>query len=355
MNNTDSYRRTVLAILVVIITVAFVAVMRRFLVTLLLAGVLTAIIHPVYRKLLALFRGRAKLAAATTMLLLVLLVVLPLIAFVGVLVSQAIQVSSGVGPVIQQQLAQRDQWSEKISHLPFAEQVLPYREQVVQKVGEATAALGRFVVGKVSDVTKGTVSFIVQLVILLYAMFFFLMDGKAILGTIMNHLPFSPDDRARLVDRFSSVARATLTSTVVIGVLQGTMGGAGFAVAGIPGAVFWGTVMTVFAMIPGVGTALVWVPAAIYLVFDGRTVTTIVFALYFILVVGMIDNLLRPRLVGRGTKMHELLVLLSTLGGIMVFGVLGFILGPVVAALFITLWDMQGESMRGPTQHSRDA
>ena len=355
MNNTDSYRRTVLAILVVIITVAFVAVMRRFLVTLLLAGVFTAIIHPGYRKLLSLFRGRAKLAAATTMLILVLLVVVPVIAFLGVLVSQAIQVSSGAGPTIQEQLANRDRLTEKIAQLPFADQLLPYREQAIQKLGEAAAALGRFVVGKVSDVTRGTVSFIVQLVILLYAMFFFLMDGKAILGTIMNHLPLSPDDRTRLVDRFSSVARATLTGTVVVGVLQGTMGGFGFAVAGIPGAVFWGTVMTVFAMIPGVGTALVWVPAAIYLGVNGRTVATIVFALYFVLVVGMIDNVLRPRLVGRGTQMHELLVLLSTLGGIMFFGVLGFILGPVVAALFITLWDMQGESMREQPQRNRGA
>jgi predicted PurR-regulated permease PerM len=201
-------------------------------------------------------------------------------------------------------------------------------------------------VGKLSAITRGTVTFIANLVLMLYAMYFFLMDGPALLRTIMGYLPLSEPERARLVERFASVSISTLKSTVVIGMVQGFLGAIGLAVAGIPGAVFWGTIMTVFAMIPAVGTALVWVPAAIYLATMGKTITTIVFSLYFILVVGTADNLLRPRLVGRGSQMHELLVLLSTFGGIMAFGVVGFILGPVIAALFITLWDIQGASVR---------
>ena len=346
MSVTDSYRRSFLAILVVVVTVAFIAVMKNFLVTIMLAGVFTAIVHPAHRRVLRFFRGRAKLAAAVTMLLLILLVVIPCVWFVGVLVKQAIDISSGAGPMIQEQMAHRDAWAERLSNLPFADRILPYREEAMQKGAEAVSALGRFVVGKLSDITRGTLAFIVQLVLMLYSMFFFLIDGAALLRGMMSHLPLSPAERARLVNRFASVSIATLKSTVVIGVAQGTLGGVGFAVAGIPGAVFWGTVMTVFAMIPGVGTALVWVPAAIYLVATGHVLKTIFFALYFILVVGTLDNLLRPRLVGRGTQMHELLVLLSTLGGIMLFGIVGFILGPVIAALFITLWDIQGESMR---------
>jgi predicted PurR-regulated permease PerM len=346
MQIPESYRRTFLTILVVIITVAFVLVMRRFLVTVMLAAVFTAMVFPVYRRVRVLFRGRTKLAAATTMLLLILVVILPCVAFVGVLVKQAVEISSGAGPMIQERFAQRGEWSERLSGLPFAEKILPYREEALQKGAEAAAAIGRFAVGKLSDVTRGTVSFILQLVLMLYAMFFFLMDGKNLMRSIGAQLPLSPEDRTRLVERFLSVSRATLTSTVVIGALQGTLGGVGFAVAGIPAAVFWGTVMTVLAMIPGIGTALVWIPAAVYLAVTRGAVATVVFALYFVLVVGMVDNLLRPRLVGRGTQMHELLVLLATLGGIMVFGIVGFILGPVIAALFITLWEIQGAAMR---------
>lgn len=347
MNVSPSYRRAFLTILLVAITLAFILVMRRFLVTLLLASVFSAIIHPAYRRVLKLFRGRAKLASATTVLILIVLVILPSVAFVGVLVRQAVEISSGAGPMIQEQMAQREVWRERLSNVPLAARLLPYQEEALQKGAEAAAALGGFVVGKLSDITRGTISFIVQLVLMLYAMFFFLIDGRDLLRGAMRHLPLSPEEGTRLIDRFASVSIATLKSTVVVGVVQGTMGGLGFAVAGIPGAVFWGTIMTVFAMIPGVGTALVWIPAAVFLAVTGHVTKMIFFALYFILVVGMLDNLLRPRLVGKGTQMHELLVLLSTLGGIMLFGIVGFILGPVVAALFITLWDIQGESMRG--------
>lgn len=347
MNVKESYRRIFLAILVTGITLALFMVLRSFLVTLMLAGIFTAIIHPAYRRLLRLFRGRQKLTAAVTMILVVLVVVIPAVWFVSILVGQALHISSGAGPMIQEQMSHRDEWRSKLSNLPFAEYLLPYQDQAIQKGSEAAAAVGRFVVGKLSDITRGTVSFIVQLVLMLYAMYFFLVDGRDLLRAVMRHMPLSPLERERLVQRFASVSIATLKSTIVIGAIQGTLGGIGFAVTGISGAVFWGTVMTVFAMIPGVGTALVWVPTAVYLAVTGRVTATIVFALYFILVVGMIDNLLRPRLVGKGTQMHELLVLLSTLGGILAFGIVGFILGPVIAALFITIWDIQGESMQG--------
>jgi len=207
----------------------------------------------------------------------------------------------------------------------------------------------------VKDLTRGTVNLIVHAVLMFYAMYFFFMDGPRILRTTTQYLPMSEAERNRLIDRFTAVSVATIKSTVVIGVVQGTLGGAGFAVAGIPGAVFWGAVMVVLAMIPGVGTALVWIPAVAYLLIVGRITTAIVLALYFILVVGMIDNLLRPRLVGKGTQMHELLVLLSTLGGLMAFGLVGFIIGPVIASLFITLWEIQGTPERESNPPVRDA
>jgi predicted PurR-regulated permease PerM len=145
-----------------------------------------------------------------------------------------------------------------------------------------------------------------------------------------------------MVEKFISVTRATLKGTILIGAAQGLLGGLAFWAVGIDGPIFWGTVMTVLSIIPGVGGALVLVPAAIVLGATGEVGRAIGLALFCALVVGSVDNLLRPRLVGKDTKMHELLIFFSTLGGLMFFGATGFILGPILAALFVTAWEMFG-------------
>jgi hypothetical protein len=160
----------------------------------------------------------------------------------------------------------------------------------------------------------------------------------------MYYLPLSSKDEVRLMAKFSSVTRATLKGTLVIGVIQGGMAGIGLAVAGVGGAVFWGTIMVVLSIIPGIGTALVWVPAAIYLLAVGKVLAAVLLIVYCALIVGSVDNLLRPRLVGRDTRMPDLMILLGTIGGILLFGIVGFILGPVIAALFITVWEIYGSA-----------
>jgi len=354
MSIANTYHRAFLAILVGAITIAFFVVMKSFLITLMLAGIFTAIMYPAYRRALRMCRGRAQVASGLTVTLIVAVAVLPFIAFVGLLVSQGIQISNSAAPMIEQQVTD-GHWGERLSKLPFADKIRPYQDELLKKGSEAASTVAGFVVGKLSDITRGTVNFIANLVLMLYAMYFFFMDGPALLRTIGAFLPLTLAERERLLDRFAAVSIATLKGTVVIGLAQGLLGTIAFAVVHIPGSIFWGTIMTVSAMIPGVGTALVWIPAAIYLVMTGKIVTVIVFSLYFILVVGTIDNLLRPRLVGRGTQMPEMLVLLSTLGGIIAFGIVGFILGPVVAALFITLWQIQGESVRDPADRAGNA
>jgi predicted PurR-regulated permease PerM len=177
-------------------------------------------------------------------------------------------------------------------------------------------------------------------------MFFFLMDGGRILDRILYYLPLPPEDEARMVDKFVSVSRATLKGTVIIGVIQGALAGVALAVAGVQGAVFWGTIMTVLSIIPGVGTALVWAPAAIYLMATGHVFAGVALFVFCGAIVGSVDNFLRPRLVGKDTQMHDLLILFSTLGGLLLFGVVGFIIGPILAALFVTVWDIYGTAFR---------
>jgi predicted PurR-regulated permease PerM len=354
MSTSSGYHRIFLAILVGIITVAFLVVMRSFLITMMLAAIFTAMLYPGYRLMLSWCHERARVASALYTSLIALLVVIPAIAFVSVVVSQAIQLSEGAGTLIRDQVVHGD-LNEKLSHIPFIDRIMPHREQILTKSSQITAAIAGFVVDRAKSFTKSTLNVIAQTVLMFYAMYFFMMDGHHLLRTTTEYLPLSETERRRLIDRFANVSIATIKSSVLIGVIQGALGGAGFAMAGIPGAVFWGSIMIVLAMIPGVGTALVWIPAALYLLIMDRIQATIFFSLYFLLVVGLIDNVLRPRLVGRGGQMHELLVLLSTLGGIMAFGLVGFIIGPVIAALFITLWEIQGAPVHESSDDPDDA
>jgi predicted PurR-regulated permease PerM len=163
---------------------------------------------------------------------------------------------------------------------------------------------------------------------------------------LLAHLPLAESDKDRLLERFVSVTRATLKGTVLIGAAQGILGGLAFWAVGIEGALFWGTVMTVLSVIPGVGGALVWVPAAIVLAATGSWLKAIGLAAFCALVVGSVDNLLRPILVGRDTQMHELMIFFSTLGGLLTFGAMGFILGPILAVLFMTIWELFGMAFR---------
>lgn len=338
----DRNQRVFLVILVVFISAAFVAMIRQFLLTLLMAAIFSGLTFPLFARLQHWFRGRGALAAGTTLLILFLVVIIPLLLFVGVLVAQAVKVSHAVTPWIQEQLRDPDQLTEQLRNIPGFDRLEPYREPMLNKAGELVGAVGNFMVNSLSTATKGTVQFIFHFFLLFYSMFFFYIDGGKILDRVLTYIPLPHADEARMVDRFVSVARATLKGTVVIGVVQGGLAGVALAMAGIQGAVFWGTVMVVLSVIPGLGTAVVWLPAAIYLIIAGETVTGVALIIFCAVVVGSADNFLRPVLVGKDTQMHELLILLSTLGGLLFFGVMGFIIGPILGALFITVWDIYG-------------
>ena len=160
---------------------------------------------------------------------------------------------------------------------------------------------------------------------MLYAMFFFFRDGKQIVRKIFYYMPLSHDDEMLLLERLTSVTRATIKGTVVIGIIQGTLAGVGFWFAGIDGSAFWGTIMAVLSIVPGIGSALVWVPAVIYLFITGQTLAATLLLAWCAAVVGTIDNILRPTLVGKDAKMPDLLILIGTLGGLFLFGPIGFI------------------------------
>jgi len=207
-------------------------------------------------------------------------------------------------------------------------------------------SISNFLINGLSSAAFGTVNFLFMGFIFLYTMFFFLMEGDKLLARILYYLPLKDQDESRLLEKFTSVTRATLKGTAIIGVIQGGLAGLAFVVVGIDSAIFWGTIMTVLSIIPAVGSGLIWFPAAIILFVGGSHVKAVGLLLFCGLLVGSLDNFLRPRMVGRDIKMHDLMILFGTLGGISLFGIIGFIIGPIVAALFITVWEIYGEAFR---------
>ena len=255
-------------------------------------------------------------------------------------------VTNSVRPWVEQQIQEPDQLDRLLERIPFLDQLAPYTDQIAVKIGELAGNVGNFLVSNVAHFTAGTVAFFLHMFIMLYAMFFFLLDGRSMLNKILYYIPLDQKEEEQVVARFVSVTRATIKGSLIIGIVQGTLAGGALYVAGIGGAAFWGTIMAVLSIIPGVGTALVWVPAAIYLFATGQAAAAVLLAIWCIAVVGTVDNVLRPWLVGRDTKMSDLLILLSTLGGLLMFGALGIIIGPIVAALFVTIWDLYGVAFK---------
>jgi predicted PurR-regulated permease PerM len=342
-HDADRLRRVVLIVVAIGITLLFLGMISQFLVALLLAALAAGILRPIYKRLVTRFRGRQSLASAVSITLLLLLGIVPLVVF-GVIVGiQAVEIGKEVGPWVSAQIRETRSFDSLVERFPQLEAARPYRNQILQKLGELGGTIGALAVAAFTAAARETFSFFLLLFIMLYATFFFLIDGRETLRKILYYLPLPQEDESRLVARFVSVARATIKGTFVVGIAQGTVGGLGFWVAGINGAALWATVMAVLSILPGIGTAIVWVPAVIYLFAVGKTLAAILLGLWCMLVVGTIDNFMRPWLVGKDTKMSDLLVLLSTLGGIVMFGAVGVIIGPIIAALFVTVWEIYGE------------
>ena len=344
--NRDTVNKSVLILLVIFISAVFLSMIRTFLMAIFLAGIFSALARPLYKRFECWYGGRRALASLSTLFLIVTIVILPLGALMGIVTAQALKVGQTVTPWVQEQIAQPGEFHKLLSSLPFYDMIVPYSETIWRKAGELIGTISQFLISSIGSATMGAVNLLFMAFAMLYTMFFFLMDGDKLLNKILYYLPLQDQDEQRMLEKFTSVTRATLKGTAVIGILQGGFAGLAFWVVGIPSAVFWGTIMAVLSIIPGIGTALVWGPAVIILAAGGHFLKAVGLGIFCALVVGSIDNLLRPILVGKDTQMHELMIFFGTLGGIVMFGVMGMFIGPIVAALFITIWEIYGVAFK---------
>lgn len=329
------FRKIFALIVVAVFSALFLRLIWPFLEAVLLAAVLTGMLYPVYRWLRERLPSRPA-AAIITVLIVFFIVILPLLFVVGAFAREAARLADLVAPWIESQLdAGEDEplplW------VPFWQYVEPYREQILSRVGDMASQIGSMIVDGLSTVTQGTLLFLLNLFIMLYAMFFFFLAGPRWLE-FLDYTPLTEQDRKLIVDKGVSIARATIKGTVLIGILQGALAGAAFAAVGLPGPLFWGVVMAIASILPAIGAAVVWIPAVIFLLASGEIGRGVALGLWCAGVVSTIDNVLRPRVIGNDTKMPDLLILLSTLGGVAMFGATGLVLGPILVGFFITSW-----------------
>jgi predicted PurR-regulated permease PerM len=327
--------------LVVLVTAAFLWMVRGFFVPIFWAAVLAILFQPAYQRALLELRGSRSAAAGITTLLVVFVVLIPASLLVTALARQALSLYNRalagdinlLAPVtwVEQQIPAVTEYTAR-----FGVDMMQVRSSVEAAAIAATQWVATRAVGWGQNLLLAALFF----ALMLYFLFFFFRDGERIVAGIVRALPMGQNRERRLLDRFALVARATVKGTLVVAAVQGALGGILFAIAGIDAALFWGVVMGVLSLLPAVGPALVWIPAAAILVAMGMFWQAGLVVVGGAVVIGLADNVLRPILVGRAVQMPDYLVLIATLGGLSAFGLAGFVAGPVIAALFLVIWDM---------------
>ena len=326
-------------VVLVVVGVFFFAMLRPFLIAILLAGMLAGLLYPLYTRLKLRLWNKEALSSVICVLLVLFLIIIPLVSVMGLITYQAFQVKDSVEQGYQKVVEKGPGWIENFRDHPLVGKIVGQDIDWKQKAGEGAKFVSTFIIKAIGKTSQSTFQTILMSFIMLYTLFFFLIDGPALMQRIKYLSPIKDEYEDQIIDRFLSIARATIKGTIIIGLIQGVMGGITFAIFGVGSSIFWGTLMVILSIIPGVGSALIWVPAIIIKVMTGHIGQGIGILIGGILI-SVSDNVLRPKLVGKDTKMHELMILFSTLGGIALFGIIGFILGPILAAVFVTVTDI---------------
>lgn len=334
------FQRASFLLYLFVVSVAFLYMLRNFVMPLLMAAVFTGLTYPVYAWLLS-KTGRKALSALLTLLALVLVLVVPIAGIGFVAYQEALRFFEGLDLVAART------WIEGFVGL-LRERFPGLLERVNPRdlAGMASGALqnaAQFVIKNSANISLSVANNLLSFFLMLFIMFYFYVDGQRIVNRLIRWSPLKDEYERILIDKFVTVSKGTLKGILVIGVIQGVIGAILFWAVGLRSPVFLGSLMIFASVVPAVGTAIVWVPVALLFVVQGKFVLALVVAAVGGGVIGMVDNLIRPILVGKDIKMHDLLVLLSTLGGLGLFGLSGFVIGPIIASLFLAIWNIYEE------------
>lgn len=330
--------RTFLAMLLGV-SLAFVLLMKPFFGPIFWAVAIALIFHPVQLLLVRRLGDRPTLNALITLFVCMVIVVIPVLVLGAALIAEGMAIYQKIQAGEIRPGEYIDQVNQSFPAIQaFLGQFDIDFDGLRDRAVSAFLGGSQFLAKQALGIGQNTFQFFLGLALMVYLAFFLIRDGQKLIELMIRALPLGDERERLLFAKFAEVTRATVKGNLLIAIIQGALGGLIFWILGITGALLWGVVMAVVSLLPAVGAAIVWVPAAIYLAAAGDLVPAIVLTAYGVIVIGLADNLLRPVLVGRDTKMPDYLVLLSTLGGIVMFGINGFVMGPLVAALFMAFW-----------------
>lgn len=342
MTSSKLQNRTFLSLLVAV-TLAFLAILWPFQGAVFWAIVLAILFMPLHRRLLARMPGRPNLAALSTLGLCLLVAILPMALLSVSLLKEAAQIYEHMrsgqlsfGSYFQQIVSALPDWATKL----LTQLHLTSVAELQEKLSAAAVQASQFLATKALNIGQNTLEFVISFGIMLYLLFFLLRDGAALGRRIRRAVPLDERHKRDLASKFTTVIRATVKGNIVVAASQGALGGLIFWILGIQGPVLWGVLMAFLSLLPAVGAGLIWIPVALYFLATGAIWQGVVLTAYGICVIGLVDNILRPLLVGKDTKLPDYLVLISTLGGMALFGLTGFVIGPAIAALFVAAWDL---------------
>ncbi|MBK9607661.1 MAG: AI-2E family transporter [Betaproteobacteria bacterium] len=341
-----------LLFLLVVVTVAFGWILAPFFGTIMWAAIIAMLFAPVYRRLLPRLRQRRTAAALVTLLVVLLIVILPFALITAALAREAAtlyqQIQSGeLNPAVY--------FSGVFDALPDWITALLDRFGLIDfatlqnRLAAGLAQGSQFIAAQALSIGQNSFEFIASLFIAMYLAFYLIRDGESVARTVRRAIPLAPEHKQELLVKFATVIRATVKGNLLVAAIQGALGGIAFWFLGVTGALLWGVLMAFLSLLPAVGAALVWVPVALYFLVTGALVKGIALIAWGVLVIGLIDNLLRPILVGKDTRMPDYVVMIATLGGMAVFGINGFVIGPTIAAMFIAVWHIHGAERTGGT------
>lgn len=328
--------------LLALLIFAMIPIMKIFFVPIILATTFVTLFYPYYNFLLKIFKGNRPVASITCCISLLLCIFIPGYISMHLVVSQIINFYQTVEPSLKnivEHIASNG-FIFDFKSLPFIGEIELPTIDLVKVISESLKTCMSFGSGAINKTSAGVFGFVADIVIMFFTMFYFFIDGDSLIKKIKFLFPIRDDYEDFIFSRFLLTSRATVMGTIVIGLIQGSLGALTLLIFGIKSWLLWGFVMIIFSIIPVVGSWVILIPAGIIQIITGNIWPGIGIILISILIISNIDNLIRPRLVGKEAKLHDLVIFFSSLGGISAFGIMGFIIGPVIAALFISVLDI---------------
>ncbi|MBC7203373.1 MAG: AI-2E family transporter [Pusillimonas sp.] len=342
MGDNGTHYRSFVTLLIVV-SLAFSWLLLPYYSAIFWGAVLAISFSPLHRRITERLPRSPNLSALITLLICLIIVILPLFVLISALVRE--------GAMVYKRLESGELnlglYYERIVqalpasvHRMLEEFGLADMFSLQGKLSAGALEGGKFIAGQAVNIGQNTAGVVISVGIMLYLLFFLLRDGSNLARTMKLLIPLGDEHKHMLIQKFITVVRATVKGNIVVAATQGALGGFIFWVLGIEGAILWGVIMAFLSLLPAVGAAIIWFPVAIYFLVTGAYVDATILIAFGVLVIGLVDNILRPLLVGKDTKMPDYVVLVSTLGGLATFGLNGFVIGPLLAALFMSVWSL---------------